>query len=216
MEKKLIAVKVLSLEEIARGTFILTLNHKFPFHAGQVISLTANSSVQPRMYSICSGEPDPHLSILFDVREKGTLTPLLVELHPGDKIWITPPHGNFLIRPGRAWCIATGTGIAPFLSALRSGLIRDKRVIHGVPSAEYCYGATEFQKIAGTEYIRCTSRRHTPETFPGRVTRYLAENDLPRDILYYLCGSTEMVLEVRDLLIEKGIPYRQIQTEIYF
>ena len=33
---------------------------------------------------------------------------------------------------------------------------------------------------------------------------------------YYLCGSAEMVVEIRDILIEKGIPFDRIISEIYF
>ncbi len=31
-----------------------------------------------------------------------------------------------------------------------------------------------------------------------------------------LCGNAEMVVEVRDLLISRGIPFGQIRAEIYF
>ena len=34
--------------------------------------------------------------------------------------------------------------------------------------------------------------------------------------MYYLCGSADMVVEVRDILIGKGIPFGHIISEIYF
>jgi ferredoxin--NADP+ reductase len=33
---------------------------------------------------------------------------------------------------------------------------------------------------------------------------------------YYLCGKALMVVEVRDLLISRGIPFENILSEIYF
>jgi ferredoxin--NADP+ reductase len=49
------------------------------------------------------------------------------------------------------------------------------------------------------------------------VTDYLQRlPDLPKGDKYYLCGQALMVVEVRDLLIEKGIPYGQIYAEIFF
>ncbi len=33
---------------------------------------------------------------------------------------------------------------------------------------------------------------------------------------YYLCGSAEMVVDTRDILIRKGVPFDQIISEIYF
>jgi ferredoxin--NADP+ reductase len=53
--------------------------------------------------------------------------------------------------------------------------------------------------------------------FPGRITKYLEEiKELPTDINYYLCGKALMVVEVRDLLISRGVPYENILAEIYF
>jgi len=49
------------------------------------------------------------------------------------------------------------------------------------------------------------------------VTDYLAQHPaLPTDRPYYLCGSEVMVVEVRDLLIARGIPFTRIFSEIYF
>ena len=49
------------------------------------------------------------------------------------------------------------------------------------------------------------------------VSSYLVEQtDLDPDLKYYLCGSAEMVVETRDILIGKGIPFGQIISEIYF
>jgi ferredoxin--NADP+ reductase len=42
------------------------------------------------------------------------------------------------------------------------------------------------------------------------------QSNLPLNYKYYLCGSAEMVVDVRDILIAKGIPYEQIFAEIYF
>jgi ferredoxin--NADP+ reductase len=36
------------------------------------------------------------------------------------------------------------------------------------------------------------------------------------DQKYYLCGSAEMVVESREILISKGIPFNNIVAEIYF
>jgi len=41
-------------------------------------------------------------------------------------------------------------------------------------------------------------------------------DDLPEDQKYYLCGSAEMVVECREILISKGIAFSNIVAEIYF
>jgi len=49
------------------------------------------------------------------------------------------------------------------------------------------------------------------------VTDYLKSvAALPGDYKYYLCGRAEMVVEARDILIAKGIPFNKIISEIYF
>jgi len=41
-------------------------------------------------------------------------------------------------------------------------------------------------------------------------------NETFPDVMYYLCGKALMVVEVRDLLIEKGVRYENMLAEIYF
>lgn len=65
--------------------------------------------------------------------------------------------------------------------------------------------------------VRVEAIRKITGAFTGRVVDYL--NSLPRlpaEPLYYLCGSSEMVVEARDILIKRGVPFRKIVGEIYF
>ena len=81
----------------------------------------------------------------------------------------------------------------------------------------YGYFEDELEWAMGDRYVRCCSREQSCNVFPGRITKYLDEiNDLPTDINYYLCGKAIMVVEVRDLLISRGVPYENILAEIYF
>ncbi len=49
------------------------------------------------------------------------------------------------------------------------------------------------------------------------VTEYLSQQPaLDPGLKYYICDSTEMVVDTRDILISKGIPFDQIVSEIYF
>lgn len=51
----------------------------------------------------------------------------------------------------------------------------------------------------------------------GRLTNYIEYLlDFQQTENYYLCGSAEMVVDVRNLLIGKGVPFNNIITEIYF
>jgi ferredoxin/flavodoxin---NADP+ reductase len=208
---------VLSNIEIAPSVYILSFTRDFTFKAGQVIGLGLSQHDDPRLYSIASGENEDTISILYNIKPGGQLTPNLAHLTPGDQLWITPPFGNYEGSPEPGWWIAAGTGIAPFMSMLRSGLSANKTLLHGGRTPESFYFSEELKTILGNRYIRCCSRHEGPELFRGRVTHYLEQQEsLPTNQKYYLCGSAEMVVECREILLRKGISYNQIVAEIYF
>lgn len=214
---KLSKVRVESIREIAGGVYVLEYLRFFEFEAGQIISIALAENAEPRMYSIASGEKDVNIQVLFNVVSEGKLTPALSGLKAGDFIWTSPGFGRFARTTGESWCIAQGTGIAPFASMIRSGLQENMVLIHGGRNSGSFYYSNEFEPILGNKYIRCCSREYGTGLFHGRVTDYLNSlPSLPLESMYYLCGSSEMVVEARDLLIKKGVGYKRIIGEIYF
>jgi ferredoxin--NADP+ reductase len=210
-------VTISSTEELSRGLFLISFNRTFNFVAGQVIGITLREDDARRLYSICSGEREDDVRVLYKVVDEGYLTPQLSDLEVGDTIWISPPGGEFTGTPEPAVWIATGTGIAPFYSMLRSGLGKNKLLLHGNRYLEQFHFYDEFLETLGQDYIRCCSGEKSQEVYDGRVTGYLEEqHNLNPALKYYLCGSTEMVVETRDLLISKGVPFGHIISEIYF
>lgn len=130
---------------------------------------------------------------------------------------MSKPYGGFIGDKRPAFWIATGTGIAPFYSMFRSGMENSKTLIHGVRKHNQFYFEDELEWALGNKYIRCCSQEQSCDVIHGRVTDYLKMREkLPTDQKYYICGKALMVVEVRDLLIEKGIPYENIIAEIYF
>lgn len=204
-------------EEIAEGVFLLSFLRDFNFRAGQVIGIGLEKDGARRLYSICSGEKESEIKILYNVIDEGYLTPRLSDLNEGDTIWITEPRGEFLYTEEPAVLIASGTGIAPFYSMLRSDRFENKILIHGERYLERFYFFDEFSEHLGENYLRCCSREEDAGVYSGRVTDYLKNaSSLPLDFKYYLCGRAEMVVEARDILIERGIPFTSIISEIYF
>ncbi|MBP7613008.1 MAG: hypothetical protein KA753_07600, partial [Paludibacter sp.] len=68
-------------------------------------------------------------------------------------------------------------------------------------------------------YVRCCSQQQDTQNYKGRLTAWLLDyQNLPTNTncQFYLCGSPEMVVQVRDILIEKGIPFHNIVSETYF
>lgn len=214
---ELLEVEITGNQEISPGVHLISWQRTGKFIPGQVVKITLDPDVPPRIYSICSGNDDPEISVLFNIKEDGILTPRLAGVIPGMKILTSKPYGSFRDDKKPAWWIATGTGIAPFYSMFRSGNSEHKMLIHGVRHLNQFYFEDELEWAMGDRYIRCCSGEKSCDVYPGRVTQYLSEiKNLPTDINYYLCGKALMVVEVRDLLISRGIPYENILAEIYF
>ncbi len=204
-------------QQLAEGAFLLRFRRDFSFQAGQVVALGTSPDLAPRLYSIASGENDPFVDILFTEKSGGSLTPMMSRLNPGDSLMVSKPFGTFTrIRNGSV-LVAAGTGLAPFISVIKSGKAEDATLIHGVSYPEYFYFADYLIENLAERYHRCCSRMEGEKWFHGRVTGFLKQwEGIDPAKIYYLCGSAEMVVDTRDTLIAKGIPFGNIDAEIFF
>lgn len=196
----------------------------------------------PRWYSLSSPPSSTLAEVLYTKVEDGFLTPRLWDLDADSGIWVRGPRGSFTDNrhDEKRWWVANGTGIAPFASmvgealrghgdsasAMRESL--SKRVlIHGCRSIEDAYYRELFDEAAqnhGLTYILCISggkvagEKVRGEMVAGRMTVWLRENwsvrEHPSTIM--LCGSSGMISDVRELLLEQTFPYENIVTEVYF
>ncbi len=211
------SVTIISNTEISPSVFVLSFKRDFTFQAGQVLGLAVSPNDDARLYSMASGENDENVNILYNIKPGGKLTPNLAILKTGDILWITVPFGSYLGSSEPAYWIAAGTGIAPFYSMYRSGMGGNKTLIHGSRSVDAFYFSEDLLRDFGPRYVRCCSQQEGEGIYSGRVTQYLEEIDsLPEDQKYYLCGSAEMVVECREILLSKGISFSNIVAEIYF
>ena len=82
-----------------------------------------------RAYSIASSSIElQHLEFYITLVHSGSLTPRLFALQPGDRVWLGPKiTGTFTIDQAPAekhlLLVATGTGLAPYMSMLRTVLM---------------------------------------------------------------------------------------------
>jgi ferredoxin--NADP+ reductase len=86
-----------------------------------------------RAYSIASSSRQrEYLELFVQLVGSGELTPRLLALAPGDRLWLGPKlTGMFTLREvppeKRLVLVATGTGLAPYMSMLRSELLAGGR-----------------------------------------------------------------------------------------
>jgi ferredoxin-NADP reductase len=187
----------------------------FEYLAGQWIRLSQNAV--ERDYTLVTAPTDPNLALSIRYIEGGSLVPTLSHAPIGTRFNFNGPQGYFTFKPSHrpAVFVATGTGVAPFVSMARSG-VTGFSLLHGVRSAAENYYASVF-KSAAKHYIPCLSESHmSPEVFfYGRVTDYLYNNLAPGRYDFYLCGRREMIRDVT-ICVDEKFPDSLVFTEIFY
>ncbi|GAO31826.1 ferredoxin--NADP reductase [Geofilum rubicundum] len=108
--------------------------------------------------------------------------------------------------------VATGTGIAPYHSFLKTRPHLDYHLIHGITDASE---ACEKDFYGPQRLTLCTTQKQDGD-YNGRVTQWLQQNDLSPYQHIYLCGNRNMINDTFTLLKEKGFPMDNIHAEAYF
>jgi ferredoxin--NADP+ reductase len=212
--------EVVYRRELAEGVHLLAFTGGTPFRPGQNVNLNVSPAGPARSYSVASGVRDPAMEVLFDVVPGGLLTPSLAALRAGDPLYVSPPFGGFYDDERPATWIAAGTGVAPFVSMVRSGLGADKLLVHASRSPAGFLFRELFTARLGPRYVPCRPGANGDAgaggARAGGLLGWLRDCELPPGRRYLLCGSTRMVVEVRGLLIDRGVPFEKIVAEIYF
>jgi ferredoxin/flavodoxin---NADP+ reductase len=210
--------KIKQIRFLTEGTFVLRLERgDLQFKAGQHIIVGMKDELDQREYSVYSGEKDDYLEILVREVLTGKVSQQLMHCKPGQFLQVNGPFGSFGLESYEMYSrkllfIATGTGIAPFHSFVRSYPGINYTLFHGVNYSTEAYERDDYDQ---QRYILCTSKERTSGQ-RGRVTRFLPGYPLDHDTLCYLCGNNNMIYEVYHILREKGIPEENIFTEVYF
>jgi ferredoxin--NADP+ reductase len=108
---------------------------------------------------------------------------------------------------------------------VRSGLTADKILVQSARVPEGLHFRELFASRLGPRYFPCCPGEagadgvHDGVRYGihyGGLRAWLRESHLPPERRYLLCGSARMVVEVREALIQRGVPFGNIVAEIYF
>ncbi len=183
-----------------------------------------------RAYSIASASLERrYVEFYITLITSGGLTPRLFALKHGGKVFLGPKaSGTFTLDrtpPGKtAVLIATGTGLAPYVSMLRTILAHETRrkfvVLHGARYSWDLGYRGELETLARLRpnftYIPSITRPDQDQHFLGRIGRIQAileqgalEKDAgveldPEHADVFLCGNPEMIKVVSEMLAKKG------------
>ena len=201
-----------------------------PFEAGQFIKLglEIGSEIIGRPYSLVNAPGEQSLEFCLSVVPDGPLSGQLAALDAGDAVLVAPRANGFLVLSevsggSQLWLIASGTGVGPFLSILKTALPwqRFERVVlvqAARLASELMYRATVSELMNKHPdkfvFIPFVSRESTDFALPGRISHAIETGQLEirancqfsaAHSQIMLCGNPQMVDEVQRLLIERGL-----------
>ncbi len=264
---KFLTATITSRREISADLWAIRVDTgaPFPFAAGQYATLgvAGSDGLVERAYSIASSPYEPELEFFIELVPAGALTPLLYRLDVGDTLSVRKaPKGRFLIDvstsaaeapeprlpavahsakagpPKDHLFLCTVTGVAPFLSLLRT-LAQDARdgkpqgdrrlfLIEGASrSSELGYN-DELEQLARElpwlTYVPTVSRPWDDPGWSGEIGRvddvirkyadqWFADPTLG---MAHLCGHPSMIEHGKAILGRRGWPKNHLKEESYF
>ena len=216
-------------------SFTTTRNSGFRFRNGQfaMIGLEVEGRPLLRAYSLASANYEEQLEFFSIKVPDGPLTSRLQHLQVGDSILVNgKPTGTLLLdnlMAGRhLYLMATGTGLAPFLS-----IIKDPETYERFEKVVLVHGCREVKELAYCQLIKETLPQHeflgdlvadkliyyptvTREPFQnrGRLTDLITSGKLFSDIglppleaahdRVMICGSPAMLTDLVAILKERN------------
>ena len=234
--EKFTVEKVLSVHRWAHNLFSFTMTRPahFKFTAGQFarIGLMVNGELVVRAYSVVSSPFDENLEFFSIVVPDGAFTSNLQHLETGDELYLDKTAYGYLTLARYQlplahdlWLLATGTGLAPFLSMLQDFETWTKyqhiHLIYSVRStAELAY-VDRIQEIAesfgeghtGFKFVPIITRDPNA-TLHDRLPVLIENGELekvvglslnPATSHVMLCGNPQMVEDTKDALKQRGL-----------
>jgi len=198
-----------------------------------MIGLRVDGKPLLRAYSIASANYEEHLEFFSIKVPGGPLTSRLQHLQVGDTVIVgRKPTGtlvsDYLLPGKRLYMLSTGTGLAPFLSIVRDPDIYERFdqliLVHGVRQVdELAYHDLLVEHLPNHEFLGemvSDKLRYYPtvtrEEFrnTGRITSLIESGKLFEDLgvppldpavdRVMICGSSDMLRDLKDMLEERG------------
>lgn len=216
-------------DEVRHFVFEAPDLEKLEFVAGQFVSLSSvvDEKKITRAYSIASGPQANLFELCLNRVTEGKMSPRLFELQVGGTVEFQGPLGYFVLRhpPADTIMVATGTGIAPFRSMLKTHLASHPEqqftLIFGVRFERNIMYRDEFEMMAADypNFHFWPTLSRPDEGWTGRSghvqTHLLEAIGERRDMDVYICGMKLMVDDVRTRLKELGFERKHIIFEKY-
>lgn len=197
--------------------FRLTKPDTYEFRAGEFTMISLEGSPK-RAYSITSGPEDNFLEFYSIKVQDGPLTSRLQHIQEGETVIVgDKPTGTLVLdnltEGSDLWLLATGTGIAPFVSLLRDPATIEKynniHVVWSVRETAELNAYREFFEDKDCEFVPVVTRDNNWQGETERITdlirsRKIMSNSKPEKDKVMLCGNYDFNVEIKSILEEHG------------
>ncbi|MAZ02880.1 MAG: phenylacetic acid degradation protein [Sneathiella sp.] len=215
------------------------LKDAYRFTQGQHLTLKEmlDGEEVRRSYSICSAVGDPELRVAIKRLDGGKFSSHANQnLKPGAMIEVMEPQGRFFTpldanNRKHYLAVAAGSGITPILSIIKTilktepfsrvTLIYGNRRVSGILFLE---ALEDLKNIFPDRFnlMHILSREHQDAAiFNGRISAAKCEElaagaiDITTVDDAFLCGPEQMIMDVRDFLLRKGLKSDHIHFELF-
>ena len=212
------------------------LKKVFHFEAGEYLTLqkTIGGEKVRRAYSICSGVNESELSVAVKRMPNGVFsTYATTQLKAGDVLEVMPPMGSFVffydIFGNRdIMLFSAGSGVTPMMSIAKTALSKTNIkvvFVYGNKSKEEALFFDEIEALRIQYPERffvhyAFSQQPWGDHYTGRINDRIVNEIFAKykDLSwgrYYACGPTELVKNLREILLLRGIDKDRIFTELF-
>ena len=194
--------------------FQLTKPEGFDFKAGQFTMIGLDDTPK-RAYSLTSAPQDNFIEFYSIKVPDGALTSKLQNIEKNDFVYVSDKSvGNLVIENldegSDLWLLATGTGIAPFISMLCDdetyNRFKNIHLLWSVREQAEIKAFDSFLSDLPIDYIPIVTRDESWEGETARITTLIHRGDILKGAKaetdkVMLCGNMDFNVEIRDILL---------------
>ncbi len=215
------------------------LKSDYEFSAGQYLTLRADINGEDirRSYSLCSSMSQGEWRVAIKRVKNGKFSTFATNnLAAGDSLDVMTPMGNFTFTPNaeveKSYVLfAAGSGITPIISIV-------KTILENEPKSDVTlfYGNKQIQSVIFKEEIEGLKNEFMSSF---RIVHIMSRENLGSPLLngridlnkanelfeaflvdsapnqVYICGPEQMIIDVKDSMISKGVAPEKIHFELF-
>lgn len=239
------SLKVKEIEKTTADCSVITFDvdekliKDFAYTQGQYLTMKANINGEEvrRSYSLCSSPLDNEWKVAVKKIEDGKFSTFANDvLKQGDTLEVMPPNGKFFVnvdptKTKNYIAFAAGSGITPILSIIKTHLTKEPnstfKLFYINQAVSTIILKEEVESLRNVFlgrfeiYHFLTREQRNVELFNGRLSEEKMEIicdklvDVPTINEAFVCGPNEMIFMVRDFLVAKGMPEKNVHFELF-